>query len=293
MRHQWKFLILEAFRNLRADRFLSVTTVVTLGICGFVLSFALTALALLHAMDAEYSRQAAPLRVFIHPDHERTADLRDFENKLADLGGFDSVVFVSKDAALEEFTRDFGEEMAGYLEVNPLPHSFKVYVTGAPLSGSRLREVRGYLLDFREVEEVSGNFAQLEWLDRWRGPLQAGGLFLLIVVALALALIVHNAVKLSLYARRTLVENMKYCGAGTFFIHTPFALEAVLLGVGGGLLGALALWIQVRAGSLLLPPLSGWVDVTVLAAWLVGGMVAVSLFASVRTVRAFLRGRLV
>lgn len=292
MRHQWKFLIREAFRNLGADRFLSATTVITLGICGLVLSFLLTGLALMHAMDAAYSRQAGPLRVFMHPGHESPEDLRDFENKLADLGGFDSVVFVDKEEALEEFARDFGEEMAGYLEVNPLPHSYRVYPAAAPLSGSRLRAIRGYLLDFREVEEVAGNFAQIEWLDRWRLPLQTGALALLAIVAAALALIVHNAVKLSLYARRLLVENMKYCGAGAFFIHAPFALEAVLLGFGGGLLGSLALLAQIRLGTLLLPSLAEWIPVLQLCLWLTAGMVLVSLFSSIRTVRAFLRGRL-
>jgi cell division protein FtsX len=51
MRNQWKFLVREGFRNLGADRTLSVSSVVTLGICGTVLSFLLLGLSLLHAVD--------------------------------------------------------------------------------------------------------------------------------------------------------------------------------------------------------------------------------------------------
>lgn len=292
MRNQWKFLVREAFRNLTADRTLSVSSVVTLGICGGVLSLLLIGLSLMRAVDAQYSKQAGPLRVFVLPSHEKTSELRAVEKKLEDMEAFDSVVFVGKDEALREFRRDFGEEMTQYLEVNPLPHSYRVYPSGAPLSGVRMRTLRSELLDVRGVEEVSGNFTQLDWLDRWRIPLQTGSLFLLGVLAAALALIVHNAIKLSLYARRGLVENMKYCGASSFFILAPFAFEAVLLGALGGGLGALALIGQVQLGRLVVPTLPEWIPVTRLCLYVIGGTTLIALFSSVRTVNAFLRGKL-
>ena len=292
MRNQWKFLVREAFRNLGSDRFLSITSVMTLGICGSVLSFLLLGLSLITAVDAKYSKEAAPLRVFILPAFERTADLHVFEQKITDMGAFDSVVFVSKNQALEEFRRDFGDEMTRYLDVNPLPHSYLLYPSGTPLTGKRLTSLREQLLRFKEVEEVSGNFTELQWLDRWRVPLQTGSVVLLCFVVLALALIVHNAIKLSLYARRSLVENMKYCGASGFFILAPFALEAILLGLGGGLLGTLALLGQVQLGKLLIPSLPQWVPELRLSFYLIAGTILIALLSSVQTVYAFLRGKL-
>lgn len=292
MRNQWKFLVREAFRNLGADRFLSVTSVMTLGICGAVLSFLLLGLSLMNAIDEKVSRQAAPLQVFILPAFERDADLRTFERKIEAMNAFDSAVFVSKAEALKRFRAEFGEEMTRYLEVNPLPHSYNLYPSGAPLSAARLKQLREQLLAFKEVEEVTASFTQLEWLDRWRVPLQTGSLLLLAVVAGALALIVHNAIKLSLYARRELVDNMKYCGASSFFILAPFALEAVLLGVGGGLLGALALVGQVRLGALVVPSLPGFIPELRLGFYLVAGTALIALLSSTRTVYSFLGGKL-
>jgi cell division transport system permease protein len=292
MRNQWKFLVREGFRNLGADRTLSISSVVTLGICGAVMSFVLLGLSLLQAVDKKYSREAGPLRVFIASEYERPSVLRAVETKLKETGAFDSVRFVSKDAALREFRSNYGEEMTRYLEVNPLPHAFYVYPSGVPLSGARVKSLREELLRMREVEEVTGNFTQLEWLDRWRAPLQTGSLALLAVLGAALALVVHNAIKLSLYARRGLVENMKYCGASGFFILAPFALEAVLLGLLGGLLGALALVGQVHLGALVLPTLPEWIPVTRLCLYLVGGTVLIALLSSVSTVNAFLRRKL-
>ncbi len=296
MRNQWKFLVREGFRNLSADRTLSVSSVVTLGICGTVLSFVLLGLSLMQAVDTKYSRNAGPLRVFVSADYERPSELRALETRLNGTGAFDSVVFVDKEVALREFRRDFGDEMTRYLEVNPLPHSFRAYpktdAEGAPLAGARLKQLRVQLLQMREIEEVSGNFTQLEWLDRWRAPLQTGSVVLLGVLVAALALVVHNAIKLSLYARRELVENMKYVGASGFFILAPFALEALLLGLLGGALGALALIGQVELGKLLIPTLSEWIPVARLCLYLVGGTVLIALLSSVSTVNAFLRGKL-
>jgi cell division transport system permease protein len=276
-----------------------VSSVVTLGVCGAVLSFLLLSLSLIKALDAHYSKKAGPLRVFVAPDHERASDRRALEERLNALDVFDSVVFVDKEEALREFRRDFGEEMTRYLDVNPLPHSYHVYPSpepGAagdmPISGARVRELRGRLLDIPGVDEVSGNFTQLEWLDRWRGPLQTGSWALLAALAAALALIVHNAIKLSLYARRNLVENMKFCGASGFFILAPFVLEAILLGLLGGAIGALALVGQVQLGRLLLPTLPEWIPVARLCLYLVAGTVIIAILSSVRTVNAFLRGRL-
>lgn len=296
MRNQWKFLVQEGFRNLTADRTLSVSSVITLGICGAVLSFLLLGLSLLKAVDERYTKAAGPLRVFVLPNHEKTAQLRDLEEKLDAMNAFDSVVFVDKAEALREFRNDFGAEMTRALDVNPLPHSYRVYpqsdAMGEPLSGARLMALRESLLRLKGVEDVAGNFTQLAWLDRWRAPLKTGSFALLIVLAAALALVVHNAIKLSLYARRNLVENMKYCGASALFILAPFALEALLLGLLGGLIGAAALVGQVRLGTLLVPTLGEWIPVARLAFYVVGGTMTIALLSSISTVSAFLRGKL-
>src|SRR3989338_2268814 len=179
----------------------------TIGICSAVLSCILLALSVVWSLAAARSGAGAALRVFTRPGSEDSASLASLRRKLLQLGGFDSVVFVGKDDALMEFRRDFGEEMLQVLESNPLPHSFLLYPSERPLSATRVRALRERLRLFDEVEEVSSNALHLQWLDRWRMPLQAGTLLLPCFVGGALALIVHNAVKLNLYARRTLVEN--------------------------------------------------------------------------------------
>ncbi len=291
MQNQFNFLLREAFRGLRADRFLSLTSVITIGVCSAVTAILLLALSLVFSLDRLGVGSDAPLRAFTRPEFEDGASIAGLRLKLEKMGDFDSVVFVSKDDALQEFRRDFGDEMLQYLDANPLPYSFKLYPSEKPLSAVRVKALAASIGDFPEVEEISSDVSYLQWLDRWRLPVQVGSLLLLGFMGGALALIVHNAIKISLYARRALVENMKYCGASELFILTPFVLEGLLLGLCGSLAGVAVLFGLRQLGRFLFSTLPGQVSFARLSAELVGGIALIALFSSWRTVRAFFRGR--
>lgn len=290
MQNQFGFLCREAFRGLRADRFLSFTSIVTIGVCSSVMSFLLLGLTFVFSLNQLGTGSEPPLRAFTRPAFEDSANLAGLRSKLEKMGNFDSVVFISKDDALGEFRNSFGDEMLQYLETNPLPHSFALYPSEKPLSAARVNQLKSVIRDFPEVEEVSGDTSYLQWLDRWRLPLQVAALLLLAFMGGALALVVHNAIKVSLYARRALVENMKYCGASEVFILTPFVLEGLLLGLSGSLMGAASLWALVKLNRFLFPSFPAHVSFFKLAAELVGGGMVIALVSSWRTVRAFFRG---
>ena len=290
MPNQFSFLLREAWRGLRADRFLSFTSIITIGVCSTVMAFLLFGLSLVFSLNNLDTGSDAPLRAFTQPESEDSTGLASLRLKLEKLDSFDSIVFVSKDDALMEFREDFGNEMLQYLETNPLPYSFKLYPSEKPLSAGRVRALQAQVSQFAEVEEVSSNISSLEWLDRWRLPLQAGSILLLGFMAGALALVVHNAVKLSLYARRALVENMKYCGASESFIVMPFLFEGILLGLCGSLFGLGTLLFLTKLIRYLFPSIPSHTSPLILSLYLIGGAVAVSFFSSWSTVRAFFHG---
>jgi cell division transport system permease protein len=292
MKNQLGYLLLEAFRGFRSDKFLSVTSVITIGICTSVFAGLLLAFALVWSLGGGGASDSV-IRVFPGPKFESQASLDGLEAKLHRLQGVDSILFVSKDDALEEFKRDFGDEMIRSLDWNPLPHSFLVY----PSPGFRSSAQNKLLLDrvrrMEEVEEASANSLYLAWLDKWRVPVAGGSSLLMLLVAGALSLIIHNAVKLNLYSRRILVENMKYCGAGHLFILAPFLLEGVLLGVLGSLIGVLSLAFLLGLSRLVSAGIPGLVPFWACASALVGSTAGIAAIASARTVRSFLRGHAV
>ncbi len=289
MKHQIGYLLLEAFRGFRSDRFLSITSIITIGICNSVFASLLLAMIFIWSAGNRGERDAV-VRVFARSQAEDSASLARLEARLKTLSGVDSVLFISKDDALIEFKRDFGPEMVQSLEVNPLPHSFTVYLSDENRNAASLQRVRDLARLYPEVEEATGETVYLAWLDQWKWPVQWGTGLLLLFVAGALGLIIHNAVKLNLYARRELVENMKYCGASEGFIVTPFLLEGVLLGLGGSLVGVSTLAFLLYLSRFLSPRIASQVDFGVCAWSLLWCTVGIAALTSIRTVRQFLHG---
>ena len=289
MNNQLGYFFLEAFRGFRSDKFLSVTSVITIGICTSVFACLLLAVALVWSMGDRNASESL-VRVFPHPKAEEASALDGLETKLKRLPGVDSVVFVSKDDALMEFKQDFGEEMVKSLDWNPLPHSFLVYPSLDYRSASQNRLLQDRIKLMEEVEEVGSNSPYLAWLDKWRLPVEWGAMLLMLLVAGALTLIIHNAVKLNLYSRRVLVENMKYCGASEAFILTPFLLEGLFLGICGSLIGIVTLGFMMGLIGFVSPSLSHNVRFWTCALALLLATASIAGLASARTVRQFLRG---
>jgi cell division transport system permease protein len=289
MKHQLGYLFAEAFRGFRSDKFLSVTSIITIGICTSVFAGLLLAFFLVRSLGGG-GGQDSLVRVFPSPQAEDQASLDGLEARLRRLPGLDSIVFVSKDDALVEFRRDFGEEMIRSLDWNPLPHSFLLYPAEGYRSAAQNRILVDQLKRMPEVEEASANSLYLTWVDKWRLPVQAGSTLLMLLVGGALSLIIHNAVKLNLYSRRILVENMKYCGAGQLFILAPFLLEGLILGIGGSLIGVATLAFLMALAGLISPTLPEQVGFWSVSAALLGSTALIAGVASARTVRQFLRG---
>lgn len=289
MKNQIGYLLLEAFRGFRSDKFLSITSVITIGVCTSVFAGLLLAFALVWSLGRGEDADSV-IRAYPGARYEDQGSLDALEGKLRRLQGLDSVVFVSKDDALEEFKRDFGDEMIRSLDWNPLPHSFLLYPAADYRSAAQNRLLLDRLGQFEEIEEANANSLYLAWLDKWRVPVAGGSTLLMLLVAGALSLIIHNAVKLNLYSRRILVENMKYCGAGQLFILSPFLLEGVLLGLLGSLIGVATLAFLLGLSRLVSASLADQVPFLACSLALMCATAAIAAIASTRTVRAFLRG---
>jgi cell division transport system permease protein len=95
--------------------------------------------------------------------------------------------------------------------------------------------------------------------------------FVTVLLALAMALIVSNTLRMILLARAEEVHLMRLMGAKEWFVRMPFVLEGLVLGAGAGLLAWLLLWpwiwgssewlagsmVELHVGVLFLPLLLG------------------------------------
>lgn len=244
----------EAIRSFTRRPLPSIVSVVTIGLSLYALGlFALVVLNLQQAL--ERWRGEVELVAYLR-DGMASEAVEGLKAGITDLDGVASVVYVSKDAALERARRDLQEfdDLLQDLAVNPLPASLEIRTAPAHRTREEIAALAGQIRNFRGVEDVRYASGWLERLDLVQA--MAAGLALVLGGGFGLValIIIANTVGLGLMAQTEEIEVMKLVGASPWTIRLPFMVEGLLKGVLGaslalGLLAATS-WAVSR---LLLP----------------------------------------
>lgn len=134
-----------------------------------------------------------------------------------------------------------------------------------------------------EVNEAEVNMAQAH---QWISQAEYLAWFASLILAMAMALIISNTLRMMLLARAEEIHLMRLMGAKEWFIRMPFILEGMLLGGVAGVAAWLLLWPLVMGGE-------AWLDMMqvnlniwlLLLPLLLGGAIVGALGAVVATMR--------
>jgi cell division transport system permease protein len=149
------------------------------------------------------------------------------------------VQFVSREDALEEFTRVSGfADILENLQENPLPDVVLV----EPVDSLSPNEVTALRDEFEAQPLVAEATLDMAWLQRLnsllelsrRSVLALGGFLIFGVV-----LILGNTIRLAIESRREEIVIVKLVGGSNAFVRRPFLYSGLWYGVGGGVFAAL------------------------------------------------------
>jgi len=168
----------------------------------------------------------------------------------------ESVLLISKEAALADLQEDFGEDLLRLDLPNPLYDVITFNVKAAYMDSEQLETLRHKLKSKRFVKDVYyqeglvhqivANLQNFSWLF-----LVIGALFLLITVTL-----IHNTTRLALYANRFVIKNMELVGATWNFISRPYIKRSILHGIISALIAILFLICLLLWANRYLPGIS-------------------------------------
>jgi cell division transport system permease protein len=298
------FFTREAFRALRRNGAPSlaaiVTTVVTVVLLGVLIPILLTTQA-----KSNQIRDSLEFRVPVFDD-ATSAEITDLQRKLEAIPHVAAVSFITKPEALAEFKDSYGkkkvEESITQLNGhNPLPANFSVKADDA----SNLDAVRAAVAPpgpSGKPKPISSivpagdpTFEPQQGEKKIEQVTGALKIILSVITALLIAaslMLVGNTIRLSIYTRRREVEVMRLVGATRWFIRWPFMIEGVVVGIAGGLVAILILWLGKIT---IVDPLSGSFkflaaqNFPLLVAVLFASAVLVSAIGSGVTLRRFLK----
>tara|TARA_R110002110_G_scaffold414951_1_gene646838 strand:- start:138108 stop:139100 length:993 start_codon:yes stop_codon:yes gene_type:complete len=178
--------------------------------------------------------EASQISVFMNTTTEmpRLEQLRD---ELLGRSEIQNVEIISAETALQEFqaSSGFGDILSG-LDENPLPPV--LLVTPLAQDAAVLQPLLASLQDYPEVDEVQFD---LDWLQRLYGILNLAQRLTYIIgllLALGVALVVGNTIKLAIENRRDEIVVVKLVGGTDAYVSRPFLYTGLWYGAGGGLI---------------------------------------------------------
>ncbi|PAB58772.1 permease-like cell division protein FtsX [Anaeromicrobium sediminis] len=148
--------------------------------------------------------------------------------KIKNIEGVQSVAFVSKNQALKNMQKKWGEN--GYLleglSENPLPNSYVIELSNIEKADEVVSKVKG----LQGIEEVRYYKDMVDKILAITNFVKLAGVGVIIVLVIISMFVVANTIKLTVIARKKEIAIMKYVGATNWFIRFPFIIEGIVLG---------------------------------------------------------------
>jgi cell division transport system permease protein len=242
MRFNWGFFLAEALKNLRLNLLMSITAITTTFIC--ILVFGLGLLVSAHIQSIIGSvREDVSVEAFMPNATSQEVDaLADEVETWPEVA---IVTRVSEEQAFAEFKDKFEDQPDLYqdLGLGVFPPSIQIQLEvpdSASAVAERLKEQgfteRNLSYPQQTIDRLNSITSYVIW-----GLYGATLLFLI-----ASVLLISNAIRLSIFARRKEIEVMKLVGASDGFVRTPFVFEGLLQAFAGATLAAFAvIWINL------------------------------------------------
>jgi cell division transport system permease protein len=270
------FSIKEGIKGFGRARMASFITVTSVALALMMIGlFLVLALNIDHWV--EQKRKNLEIEVFFEQSLPETK-ARALTRQIGQWPGVRAVQFVSRQQAAERFKKEFGRDVTEVLGTNPLPASCIIKLKPAYQNAASIRELSEKIKKLNGVTDVIYGQELLNLIDRYVTLIYLiiGGLGLvLLIVAIVL---VHNSIRLIIYARREIIEIMKLVGATRAFIRRPFLVEGLLYGLIGGTVADLVIWGVMRVSKTWI--FSGLIDrIEVYAIILIVGIL-IGLFSS-------------
>ncbi|MDR0581590.1 MAG: ABC transporter permease [Prevotellaceae bacterium] len=174
--------------------------------------------------------------------------------------------YISKEQAAEEMKQLLGADFMAAFNYNPLPVSIEAKLTAAYADADSVASIEKQLQAIPHIREVS---YQRSLIDLINQNINKIGLVMLVFVTLLLFIsmvLINNTIRLSIHARRFLINTMSLVGATRAFIRRPFLLRSLLQGVIAGIIAVLLITGMVYVLQNEFGELLGFIDARVVGA---------------------------
>ncbi|MCL1862684.1 MAG: permease-like cell division protein FtsX [Defluviitaleaceae bacterium] len=238
-----KYYITEAVRSVVYNRFMSIA-----GIFAVASSIFIVAIFYSIGANVEYfmNHLESQMGMAVRLDETLTEAQRvTLEQRVRELQHVSSVTFLPREEALANMERTLGEAaVRGLDRDNPLRDSLIVELTDLGFHD----DVERAILNMRSdgVAEIHSDAEFARTLTMISNVVSIISVVLVLILAGISVIIITNTIRITVNARKTEINIMKYVGATDWFIRWPFVIEGMIIGLLGGAVPAILCWFGYR-----------------------------------------------
>lgn len=223
----------ETFKSLFRNRLMSIASISSVAASLLILGIILSIVININSFSEGVKHQFDSINVYLVEDLSRT-DVIEIGNQMEDLKGVHSIVYETKEQALENMRIDFEDYsyLLDGLEYNPFPNTYVINLEDVAYADSVVAKVK----TLQGIEEVKYYKDLINQIIDITSYMRNIGLVLSLFIAAIATFIINNTIKLTINARQREISIMKYVGATSWYIRWPFILEGTILGFVGALI---------------------------------------------------------
>ncbi|HZO92092.1 MAG TPA: permease-like cell division protein FtsX [Chthonomonadaceae bacterium] len=288
------FLIHEAFLNIRRNGLMSLAALGTVTVALTVLGAAVWTAYRINEIAQQQPLKLDRIDVFLKTEVERPQTLA-VRDRIRQLPGIRAVHLITKELAWKQMQSN-EPSLTEALPDNPLPDVLEVEPASPSEVGALTQAFRDQAR-FPEVEAVNAAGQAVKTMLGFARVVKVIGGCAALGLFIATLFIVHNTIRLTVFARRREIRIMQLVGATSGFIRLPLLLEGLFHGVAGAAIaGGVVLFCGHEVSRFiaeLQSPLVGNVPSLVRPVEVVAGLVAagalIGLTGSYLSIRRFLK----
>ena len=250
------YLISEGFKNVWRHKMTTFTAVFSLFLALYFVG--LLAIAGENTKSIlQYLRSKYKIEVFFKQDIEY-GSAKSISASILKIKGVRSSTVINKDDAVRIFKDQFGEDILAILGYNPLPISA---VVNLKRKSDQLLDASPIVNEIKSldgVEEVRYQGHLIKKIERTYAKIMKYFPFMAMVFVLVAVLVIYNTVKLSIFARKELINSLKLIGATKLFIQMPFIFEGLIDGFMASLIASPLILVTVNGINYMINNFTSW-----------------------------------
>jgi cell division transport system permease protein len=219
---------LKGFTRARLSTFITITSI--------VFSHFLIALFLILSInvDSWIGEMRSKLELEVYIDRTLSdSETGQIKKKTLKISGIENAVYISKKDAADRFEKEFGKNIYEILQSNPLPASLTITLKPEFRNAQKAAVVSKELGKIPGVEEVVYHKELISIIDNYMSVVYLVGIVIIVLLITITFILLYNTIRLTIYARRDIIEIMKLVGAKKSLIKRPFVIEGLLQGAVG------------------------------------------------------------